>query len=161
MSGSATTYILGAGSTLAVSSTSGGTFTTIGQLSKISYTAPKASYADISNLGSPSAQAGAPPFKEVAPSQLDPGTVSVTGILAPAGDAGQTLITAGFGTQHLLYFKHQFSPASGQTTGASRTFAAYVSEQPTMDSTLTEAVSFNFSLQISGAITDTAGTTGS
>jgi hypothetical protein len=161
MSGTATTYILGAGSTLAVSSTSGGTFTPIAQLSKISYSAAKASYADITNLGSPSAAAGAPPMKEVAPSMIDPGTATITGILVPAGDPGQTLITAGFGTQLPLYFKHQFSPAIGQTTGALRTFIAYVSERPTMDSSLTEAVTFNFALQVTGAITDTAGTSGS
>jgi hypothetical protein len=156
-----TTFILGAGSTLSCATSSTGTYTAINQLKEITYSGTKSDYADITNLGSPSYAQGGPPSKEYAPSVITPGTATVTGILAPSGDPGQTVITAAFGTQALLYFKHQFAPAAGQTTGALRTFEGYVAEKPAMNAQLTDAVTFNFSLQVSGIITDTPGTTGS
>jgi hypothetical protein len=153
----ATTFILGAGSTLSCATSATGTFTPINQLKEITYTGTKSDYNDLTNLGSPSYAAGGPPSKEYAPSVITPGTATVTGILAPAGDAGQTTVTAAFGTQTLMYFKHQFAAAAGQTTGPVRTFTAYVAEKPAMNAQLTEVVTFNFSLQISGVITDTPG----
>jgi hypothetical protein len=158
MSNVATTFVLGAGSSLAYATTpSASSFTAINQLKQITYSGTKSDYADLTNLGSPSYATGGPPSKEYAPSVITPGTCQVTGILAPAGDAGQTGISAAFGTQVLLYFKHQFAPAAGQTTGAFRTFAAYVSTKPAMNAQLTDAVSFDFDLQITGVITDTPG----
>lgn len=159
--GQATTFILGYGATLAANTSSTGTGTPIGQLKSISYSGDAAEYADITNLGSPTAAAGGPPVREYAPSVITPSTATITGILNPSGDAGQTLISSSFATQTLLYFTHQFAPAAGQTTGAKRTFSGYVSKKPVMDSTLQDAVTFNFELKITGVTTDTPGTTGS
>jgi hypothetical protein len=153
----ATTFVLGAGSTLSCATSATGAFTPINQLKQITYSGTKSDYSDLTNLGSPSYAPGGPPSKEYAPSVITPGTAAITGILAPAGDAGQTTVTAAFGTQTLMYFKHQFAAAAGQTTGPVRTFAAYVSEKPAMNAQLTEAVSFDFSLQINGIINDTPG----
>jgi len=152
-----TTYLLGAGAALSCATTSGGTFTAINQLKQISFTAAKPDYIDLTNLGSPAYATGAPVVKEVAPGAIDPGTAAITGILAPAGDPGQTAVSAAFGTQTKLYWKLQFAPAAGQTVGALREFAGYVSEQPTMDAQTNEAVSFNFGIKLTGVITDTAG----
>jgi acetoacetate decarboxylase len=154
-----TTFILGYGATLGAATTSVGTVTNIAQLKSISYSGDSAEYATVTNLGSPSAAAGGPPVAEYAPSMITPSTCTVTGILVPAGDTGQTLISASFATQTLLYFTHQFAPATGQTTGAKRTYSAYVSKKPVMDSTITDAVSFNFELKITGVTVDTPGTT--
>lgn len=159
-----TTFILGYGATLSVATSSGGTANTIGQLKTISYSGDAAEYADITNLSSPTAASGGPPVREYAPSLITPSTATITGILNPGGDAGQTLISSSFATQTLLYFTHQFAPAViagvAQTTGAKRTFSGYVSKKPTMDSQLQDAVSFNFELKITGVITDTAGVAG-
>lgn len=152
-----TTFVLGYGASLAASLTSGGAGTTIGQLKSISYSGDSAEYATITNLGSPSAVAGGPPVAEYAPSMITPSTATIQGILAPSGDPGQTMISAAFAGQTLLYFTHQMAPAAGQTTGAKQTFAAYVSKKPVMDSTMTDAVTFNFELKITGVIVDTLG----
>ena len=145
-----TTFIFGYGATLSAATTSGGTATVINQLKSISYSADTADYSDITNLGSPSAASGGPPVAEFAPSKITPATATVTGILAPAGDAGQTLIGASFATQTLLYFTHQLIAVNGETTGAKQTFTAYVSKKPVMDSTIADVVTFNFELKISG-----------
>jgi hypothetical protein len=155
--GTATTFILGGGSTLALAATSNGTLVPVTALKSITYSGTKSDYADITNLGSPAYETGGPPSKEYAPSVITPGTSSVTGILAPAGDPGQTAVSAAFATQQLQYFTHQFAPAAGQSTGAKRVFAGYVSSKPAMNAQLTDAVSFDFEIQITGVITDTPG----
>ncbi|MFC6644140.1 hypothetical protein ACFQBQ_00745 [Granulicella cerasi] len=157
MATSSSTFILGFGSTLSIATSSTGTATPVNQLSKITYTAEKADYIDVTTLSSPSAAAGGPVVKESAPGTITPGTASVTGILDPAGDPGQVMVSASFDTQTLLYFTHQFAPASSQTTGAKRTFTGYISEKPTMDASLTDAVNFNFSIQVTGVIAYTPG----
>lgn len=151
------TYLLGFNATLSVATTEAGTFTPINSLSKISFSADKADYIDITNLASPAGVEGGQPRKQVAPGLITPGTVTVTGTLLPGGDPGQVLVTASFDTQVLLYFKLQFAPAAGQTTGALNEFSGYISTRPTMDASLTEAISFNFDIQLTGATTYTSG----
>ena len=164
MAGTATIFILGYGATLSAGTTSGASGTPIGQLKSISYSGDQASYANVTNLSSPPAAAGGPPVEEFAPTTITPSTATITGILNPAGDAGQELISSSFATQTLLYFTHQFAPAViagvAQTTGAKRTFAGYVSKKPVMNSQLQDAVGFDFEVKITGVITDTPGTAG-
>jgi hypothetical protein len=160
-----TTFILGYNASLAASTTSGGSPSVIGQLKTITYSGDTASYADITNLSSPSAVSGGPPVSEYAPSLITPSTCTVTGILNPGTDAGQTLVSSSFASQELLYFTHQFAPAvvAGvtQTTGAKRTFTGYISKKPVMNSQLQDAVSFDFEIKITGVVTDVAGVAGS
>lgn len=157
----ATTVILGSRATLSIASSATGTFTPIAQLSKLTAPTAKASYADISNLGSPAYDPeGTTPSKEVAPTIIDPGTATITGFLVPnGGDPGQTMVIAAFGVQTLMYFKITYALAAGQTTPATQSFSAYVSTRPSMDATLTDAVSFDFTLQVTGAVTYTTGAT--
>jgi hypothetical protein len=146
-----TSYILGKGASLSISPTSTGTLTPIAQLKQITFAGATADYADITNLSSPGN------YKEYAPTLLDSGTATVTGILDPAGDPGQTAVGAAFEAETLNYFTVQFAPAAGQTVGAKRAFAGYVSKKPGMNAQLNDAVGFDFELKISGAITDTPG----
>ncbi len=151
----ATTYQLGKGSTLAIIPPSG-TSTVISQLSKITFSAAKTSFVDITNLTSPGN------YKEQAPTIKDPGTVTVTGIWMPpssssvSGDPGQIAVTAAFEAQTLCAFLLQFPVQGTQTTGPQRTFSAYVSTRPQMDAQTTEVIDFNFDLTVSGPVTDVA-----
>jgi hypothetical protein len=145
-----TAFILGKGAVLSAS-TNGTTFTPVNQLKQITFSGAQSDFVDVTNLGSTGA------YKEFAPTLLDSGTATITGILSPSGDAGQTMVGAAFENQSLTHWKLQFSPAGAQTTGALRTFNAYVSKKPVMNAQLTDAVSFDFELKVSGPITDTAG----
>lgn len=162
MAGTPTLFNLGYGATLSASATSSGSGTVIGQLKSISYSGDSASYADVTNLSSPTAVAGGPPVAEYSPTFITPSTATVQGILNPSGDAGQELISSSFASQTLLYFTHQFAPVTingvTQTTGAKQVFSAYVSKKPVMDSTLQDAVTFNFELKLTGVTTYTPGT---
>ncbi|MDE1161926.1 MAG: hypothetical protein PW792_08260 [Acidobacteriaceae bacterium] len=151
------TFQLGLKATLSVSTTSTGTFTPVNKLSKITFGADKVDYIDVTDLNAPSGVTGGQPRKQSAPGLITPGDVTVTGFLIPAGDPGQLLVTAAFDVQTLLYWQLQFAPVAGQTTGALQTFVGYVSTRPTMDASMTDAVTFNFTVQQTDAPTYTAG----
>lgn len=141
----------GKGGSISIS-TDGTAFTKIGQVQKLSSGGQKSSFADITNLDSPSA------FVEKIPTTLDSGTMSFTCVSNPA-DTGQLMLLAAFNAQTKLTVKVQYPKSGAQTTaGLLKTFTAYVSSatDPTMD--VTSAATFDSELTITGPVTDTPGT---
>jgi hypothetical protein len=147
---SASTFLLGKGGTLSTAATSNGTATPVNQLQKITFSGAKADYADVTNLSSPSN------FREVAPTLLDSGNASFTGVYA-VNDAGQQGLVTAFNDQSLLYVSVQFAPTGAQTVGLLVSFTAYVSDLPLPDMSYDGAASFNGTLKITGPVTLTAG----
>ena len=147
----ATKFQLGKGSTLSISSDGGTTWTMVKQGKTITYSGQKTNFEDVTNLDSPGN------VIERVPTTNDPGTAQAQGVHDPA-DAGQLAVRAAQVAQTALTVKHQFSKASDQTTnGLLRTFSAYVSEVNGPDAQYDKSSTFSFTFQITGPITDTAG----
>jgi hypothetical protein len=139
----------GKGGSLSISS-DGTVFTRIAQVQKLTSSGQKASFADITNLDSPSA------YIERIPTTLDSGTLSFTVVADPA-DPGQLLLLASFQAQTKLTCKLQYPPVGTQATGLLKTFSAYVSSAPMPSVEVTAASTFDSELTITGAVTDTPG----
>lgn len=146
----ATNFVIAKGATFSFATSSTGTFSPVGQLKTISFSGGKSDLEDITNMGSTGA------FREYAPTLLDSGQASISGVFDPA-DAGQTGLHAAFLGQTLIYCKLQFPKASDQTTtGLLRAFTAYVSEH-NLDAQFDKTSTLSATLKITGPITDTAG----
>lgn len=147
------TGFTGKGGSLSLSA-DGTTFTKVAQITKLSSSGAKASFADITNIDSPDA------FIERIPTTLDSGTISFTCVSDPADD-GQLMLLASFNAQTKLTVKLQYPPIGTQTTGLLKTFSAYVSSAPMPGVAVTDASTIDAELTITGAVTDTPGTSGS
>ena len=147
----ATAFILGAGSTFSIS-TDGTTFTPINQLKTIQFSGAKLSTDDITNMSSPNA------FTEIAPTNLDAGQATVSGVFDPH-DAGQTMLAACFNGRTLVSCKAVLATMAGDTTGFTRTFSAYVTDN-NIDLSFDKATTISATFKITGAITDTVPTVG-
>lgn len=147
----ATTSVTGRGGSLAISIDAGTTYTTVLQAKAVSFSGPKSSFDDKTNLSSPGA------VQEFQPTTIDPGTASFT-VVWNQSDAGQLALAGAFYAQTLCTFKATYPPQAGLTHGPIKTFSAYISEYglPSMD--IAKTSEFTVQLRITGQITETAGT---
>jgi len=144
-----TVFVLGAGSVFSISS-NGTTFTPVNQLKTASFSNTKLDTEDISNMGSPSA------FREYAPTLLDSGQVAISGVFDPH-DAGQIALAAAFNAITQLTCKLVFPVMTGDTTGFTREFSAWVTEY-TLTDAFDKSATISATFKITGPITDTAPT---
>jgi hypothetical protein len=119
-----------------------GTYTSVAQLQKFSFSGIKLVFDDVTNIDSPSS------YKEVLPVLIDPGDVALEGIFNPE-DATQTdLLTACQGLT-LSNFKIVLSNAQATTL----TFAGYVAEYAPAQVETTKAITFTAKIQVTGPVT--------
>lgn len=145
----ATNFLIGKGAVFSIS-TDGTTFTPVKQLKTIQFSGAKSDYEDITNLDS----AGA--TREWAPTLLDSGQASISGVFDPV-DPGQEALSAAFLAQTKVSCKLQFAKASDETTtGMLRTFSGYISER-TLDAQFDKSSTITATVKITGVITDTFG----
>jgi predicted secreted protein len=132
----------GYGSTLQYGGTSGGSYTTLGQLKKFAFNGLKADFDEITNLNSPTI------YKEWLKTTVDGSDVTFDGVLNPTDTITQTLLTniGTAGSTALDYWKIT------TTDGTTFTFQAYVSEFKTQVE-YNKAITFSGSLKIVGAVT--------
>lgn len=143
-----TTFVTGRGSALSIS-TDGTTYTPVLQIKTTQYSGSKGDMEDVTSMSSPGAT------REWAPTLLDSGQLACSGVFSPA-DPGQLMLGSAFAAQQLVYVKHQYAPAAGQTTGFLRSFKAYVTDH-NLDLQFDKAGAFSSTLKITGLITDVAG----
>jgi len=143
---SATKFVLGQGSVFSIS-TDGTTFTTVNQLKTVSFSGTKLDTEDITNMSSPNST------REFAPTLLDSGQVSLSGVFNPH-DAGQLSFAAAFNAITLLTCKLVFPVMTGDTTAFTREFTGYVTEY-TLSDAFDKSATLSATIKISGVITDT------
>ena len=123
-------------------SVSPSTYTEIGQISKWDMSGVKSSLAEITNLDSPSA------FIERIPTVIDPGEITITGILNPANTSISNLLTL-CQAQTLSVFDMLLS--DGVTNIR---FSGYVTEYAPVSSVEpTKALTFSAKITITGPVT--------
>ena len=117
-------------------------YTEVGQISKWDMSGIKANLADVTNLDSPSA------FVERIPTTLDPGEITITGILNPANVSIADLLTL-CQSQTLSYWQMALSDNVTYIR-----FWAYVTEYaPASSVEPTKALVFSAKLTITGLVT--------
>jgi len=146
---SASKFVLGQGSVFSIS-TDGTTFTPVNQLKTVSFTGTKLDTEDITSMSSPNS------FREFAPTLLDSGQVSISGVFDPH-DTGQTSFAAAFNAITLLTCKLVFPVMVGDSTGFTREFSGYVTEY-TLSDAFDKSANLSATIKITGQITDTAPT---
>jgi hypothetical protein len=150
---SATKFRMGKGSVFSISS-DGTTFTPVKQQKTVNFSGSKSDLEDITNMDSPAAT------REWAPTLLDSGQCAIQGVFLDS-DPGQLAVNAAYQAQTLLQCKLQMAPGVGQSTGFLRTFSAYVTEGGNLDAQFDKSTTFSATFKLTGAWTDTPGTTGS
>jgi len=149
-SSTATSFILGAGSTFSISTDGGTTYTPINQMKTVSFSGEKTAFDDITNMSSPNA------FNEKVPTTIDSGTCSLSGVFDPH-DAGQTALQAARIARTLCSCKLVLTTMTGDTTGFTRVFNAYVDAAP-LSASFDKSVTIAPSFTITGGFTDTVPT---
>lgn len=153
----ATVFYLGRGSTFSIAlASSQAAATPVKQIQQVSYSGGKTNFDDITNLDSPSPAGTTGLFTEVVPTTNESGQCQISGVFNDA-DPGQQMFIAAYNNQALLNVTMQMAPRSGQTKGFLRAFTAYVQEPPNYSYGTTKAMSFQGSLKVTGAFTDTPG----
>ena len=113
----------------------------IAQLQKFSFSGIKSQLDDITNLDSPSA------FKEVMPVMLDPGEISMDGILDPANTSQSDLNTY---LQSQTKENWEIDLSDGVTK---ITFSGYVTEYVPVVVDYAKALTFSAKITITGPVT--------
>lgn len=126
----------------------GGTFTTIGEVTDASFSGAAWGTVDVTNFDSGVDD-------EFISTTRNNGDLTLQGNMIDA-EPGQVALFAAYDTGFKYDFKVQLQPAQGQTTGKVYTFSALVTSLETSIQTRS-VVNFNTKLKISGAITRTAG----
>jgi predicted secreted protein len=144
----ATKYVIGKGSVFSIS-TDGTTFTPVKQIKTIQFSGGKSDTEDITNMDSTGN------YREYAPTLLDAGQASVSGVFDPL-DPGQLMFAAAFTGQVLVHCKLQYPATQGQTTGFLRTFAGWVTES-NLDAQFDKTSTLAATIKVTGPFTDTAG----
>jgi hypothetical protein len=108
----------------------GATLTPILQIKEYDLPEAKWKYDTITNSNSPTIGVGNQVLDENAPTVVDPGEASFSGIWLPS-DAGQQAVAASFATGTAVEFTLQLKPIAGQTTtGNLYTWMAFVQALP-------------------------------
>jgi hypothetical protein len=149
---SPTVYLIGLGSSITITP-AGGSASTIGGATQISFSGSKLDLEDVSSFSSPNG------YHEWAPTLKDAGNATIQGHYNST-DAGQLATFAAFDASPatLCAFVVQF-PKSGTetTTGPSVSFSGYISERPSRTVAFDKTVTYSVTIKITGAFTETAG----
>jgi hypothetical protein len=117
-------------------------YVSIAQLQKFSMSGIKVVFDDVTNIDSASS------YKEVMPVLLDPGEITLEGILNPE-DATQTDLL----TQLVGLTSTQFKIILSNANATTVTFTGFVAEYAPVNVETTKAITFSAKLQISGPVT--------
>lgn len=140
------------GTTIALSTDNGTTYTNIAQVDTIGLgNGGKMDLNDITNLGSTGG------YREWSAGLRSAGTVTLKGNFTSPPDAGQALLFASFDSNLPVSVKVTFALAGNETVAGTDTFLAWVSDRPTKDASTGKNITFSANLTITGPITSVAG----
>ena len=137
-----TVAYIGKGCSLSVYS--GASFVNVAQLQKFSFSGIKLQTDDVTNIDSPSG------YKEIITVLIDPGDVSLEGILDPENASQTDLNTL---SQTVGGSAVNFKITLSNTNATTITFAGFVTEYVPAVVETTKAITFSAKITISGAVT--------
>jgi hypothetical protein len=144
----------GAGAVLNINTVST-TYVPIAQLKSFQFTGQKWSTDDVTNTGSPAVGVGV--IKEITPSVLDYGEMTLSGVWLYS-DTGQQTLLANFQDGAITNFKCVLAYVEGESTVHTEyDFSAYITDMPAPDITFDKALTFKANLKLNSIPTITTG----